>query len=188
MTRRYELLRVVTARTRGPGLFEPALPLGVDKPPAVFDEFAPSVPLGESDGELGLKLVVNRLVVPDNGVDVLVWLATGVCERMDRGGHPAGHRPVARGALLIACGGRDRSPVGRHRAPNIVDGWLTGLDVRTAAPHQVRMLLCTRRTPAGFIPPCLPCRASPSGAGWLHEIKHDGFRLMARAMPPACGC
>jgi hypothetical protein len=44
----------VTART----LFEPALALGVDEPPAVFDEFAPSVALGERDGELGFKLVV----------------------------------------------------------------------------------------------------------------------------------
>ena len=38
--------RVVTAR--GPGLFEPVLPLGVDEPPAVFDEFAPSVSLSGS--------------------------------------------------------------------------------------------------------------------------------------------
>src|SRR5262249_8161612 len=44
-----------------------------------------------------LKFVVNRLVVPDNGVDVLIWLVSGVGERMDRGGHPAGHHPVARG-------------------------------------------------------------------------------------------
>ena len=30
--------------------------------------------------------------------------------------------------------------------------------------------------------PCLPSPAErpPSGAGWLHEIKHDGFRIMAR--------
>jgi bifunctional non-homologous end joining protein LigD len=34
----------------------------------------------------------------------------------------------------------------------------------------------------GFIPPCLPTKAStpPSGALWLHEIKHDGFRVIAR--------
>lgn len=34
----------------------------------------------------------------------------------------------------------------------------------------------------GFIEPCLPspANAPPSGAGWLHEIKHDGFRIMAR--------
>jgi bifunctional non-homologous end joining protein LigD len=35
--------------------------------------------------------------------------------------------------------------------------------------------------PSGFIEPCLPSLADcpPSGAGWLHEIKHDGFRLLA---------
>src|SRR5499427_10467981 len=36
--------------------------------------------------------------------------------------------------------------------------------------------------PAGFIAPCLPTSASqpPSGEEWLHEIKHDGFRIIAR--------
>ena len=35
---------------------------------------------------------------------------------------------------------------------------------------------------AGFIPPCLPMTApgAPSGRLWLHEIKHDGFRIIAR--------
>jgi bifunctional non-homologous end joining protein LigD len=34
----------------------------------------------------------------------------------------------------------------------------------------------------GVIEPCLPSPAKvpPSGPGWLHEIKHDGFRIMAR--------
>jgi ATP-dependent DNA ligase len=34
----------------------------------------------------------------------------------------------------------------------------------------------------GFVPPCLPSKAEqpPSGALWLHEIKHDGFRVIAR--------
>jgi bifunctional non-homologous end joining protein LigD len=33
-----------------------------------------------------------------------------------------------------------------------------------------------------FIRPCLPSRASrpPSGPLWVHEIKHDGYRLMVR--------
>jgi hypothetical protein len=33
-----------------------------------------------------------------------------------------------------------------------------------------------------FIEPCLPSPAErpPSGADWIHEIKHDGYRLMAR--------
>ena len=36
--------------------------------------------------------------------------------------------------------------------------------------------------PLGFIPPCLPTKAAqpPSGELWLHEIKHDGFRIIAR--------
>ena len=44
------------------------------------------------------------------------------------------------------------------------------------------MLLRTRRPPPGFIEPCLPSPADrpPSGPGWIHEIKHDGFRLMVR--------
>jgi len=44
------------------------------------------------------------------------------------------------------------------------------------------MLLRTRRTPSAFIPPCLPSPAErpPSGTGWIHEIKHDGFRMMVR--------
>src|SRR5436190_18853005 len=33
-----------------------------------------------------------------------------------------------------------------------------------------------------FIEPCLPCVAllPPSGDEWLHEVKHDGHRLLAR--------
>jgi len=43
-------------------------------------------------------------------------------------------------------------------------------------------MLRKRLTPTGFIAPCLPSpvAAPPSGPGWLHEIKHDGFRLMVR--------
>ena len=34
----------------------------------------------------------------------------------------------------------------------------------------------------GIVEPCLPSPAErpPSGPGWLHEIKHDGFRILAR--------
>ena len=35
--------------------------------------------------------------------------------------------------------------------------------------------------PFGFIAPCLPIKAHPpTGALWVHEIKHDGFRVIAR--------
>jgi bifunctional non-homologous end joining protein LigD len=39
-----------------------------------------------------------------------------------------------------------------------------------------------RTLPAGFIAPCLPTKIDtlPSGSQWLHEIKHDGFRVIAR--------
>ena len=38
------------------------------------------------------------------------------------------------------------------------------------------------RHPSSFIEPCLPSRAErpPSGRLWVHEIKHDGYRLMVR--------
>jgi ATP-dependent DNA ligase len=34
----------------------------------------------------------------------------------------------------------------------------------------------------GYIPPCIPTRATkvPAGADWVHEIKHDGYRLIVR--------
>jgi bifunctional non-homologous end joining protein LigD len=38
-----------------------------------------------------------------------------------------------------------------------------------------------RSRPSGFIEPCLPSLADrpPSGSKWIHEIKHDGFPLLA---------
>jgi ATP-dependent DNA ligase len=42
--------------------------------------------------------------------------------------------------------------------------------------------LCVRVVSPGFIPPCLPTAApsAPSGDQGLHEIKHDGIRVVAR--------
>jgi ATP-dependent DNA ligase len=46
-----------------------------------------------------------------------------------------------------------------------------------------------RTLPAGFVAPCLPTKTDrlPSGSQWLHEIKHDGFRVIAARMAIACG-
>jgi bifunctional non-homologous end joining protein LigD len=35
---------------------------------------------------------------------------------------------------------------------------------------------------SGFVPPCIPTRAPkpPAGVDWVHEIKHDGYRLQVR--------
>jgi len=40
--------------------------------------------------------------------------------------------------------------------------------------------------PAGFVVPARPIKASkpPSGADWVHEIKHDGYRLIVRLDGP----
>ena len=55
------------------------------------------------------------------------------------------------------------------------------LDTIPAGFYQASMSSHPRTLPAGFIAPCLPTKApTPSGAEWLHEIKHDGFRVIAR--------
>jgi ATP-dependent DNA ligase len=43
-------------------------------------------------------------------------------------------------------------------------------------------VLKERTVPAGFIAPCVPTKdhEPPFGPLWLHEIKHDGFRVIAR--------
>src|SRR3954471_296276 len=53
-------------------------------------------------------------------------------------------------------------------------------------PTQIRRMSSmlrsrTRRSVPGFIEPCQPSPPRPpEGPEWLHEIKHDGFRIMAR--------
>jgi bifunctional non-homologous end joining protein LigD len=44
------------------------------------------------------------------------------------------------------------------------------------------MLRLRTRRSADFIEPCLPSPAKqpPAGPSWIHEIKHDGFRILAR--------
>jgi ATP dependent DNA ligase domain len=77
-------------------------------------------------------------------------------------------------------------PAGRSAAPN--DSTVRsgapqgpeGLSVSAPEPYLARML--QRTLPAGFIAPCLPTKTDklPSSSQWLHEIKHDGFRIIAR--------
>lgn len=61
----------------------------------------------------------------------------------------------------------------------------TMLDSADAAVYPNRMsAFSNRRRVQGSIPlqPYLPRRAHspPNGDGWVHEIKHDGFRILAR--------
>jgi hypothetical protein len=43
-----------------------------------------------------------------------------------------------------------------------------------------------KRLPVGFVVPAQPVKASkpPSGPDWVHEIKHDGYRLIVRRDGP----
>jgi bifunctional non-homologous end joining protein LigD len=45
-----------------------------------------------------------------------------------------------------------------------------------------RILARDRRSPVGFIEPCLPVLvdAVPVGSEWIHELKWDGWRIIAR--------
>jgi ATP-dependent DNA ligase len=54
--------------------------------------------------------------------------------------------------------------------------------LRAALYLAAAMSLRPRALPAGFVVPCLPTNAPqpPSGDLWLHEIKHDGFRVIGR--------
>jgi hypothetical protein len=57
------------------------------------------------------------------------------------------------------------------------------LGLRRASLRRAAIGIMLQRTlPAGFIAPCLPTKTNklPSGSQWLHEIKHDGFRVVAR--------
>ena len=88
----------------------------------------------------------------------------------------ARERPPPRGLFLLptAASARLLLAVGFHsRRPRPIFPAMSSLSSRTDQP------------PAGFIEPCLPSPADkpPSGANWIHEIKHDGYRLMARRDP-----
>jgi ATP-dependent DNA ligase len=59
------------------------------------------------------------------------------------------------------------------------------LDSTSGPVYPPRMsVLSEHRRVQAAIPflPCLPRPANmpPSGQGWIHEIKHDGFRILAR--------
>jgi bifunctional non-homologous end joining protein LigD len=53
---------------------------------------------------------------------------------------------------------------------------------RSGASRYFDAMVPRRVLPHGFLEPCIPTRAvkPPSGPGWVHEIKHDGYRLIVR--------
>jgi len=75
----------------------------------------------------------------------------------------------------------------RRKGP--LDAPMTKTDPSKDLPHYCNNRCVTllfhmlqRTLPAGFVATCLPIKTEklPSGSQWLHEIKHDGFRVIAR--------
>ena len=54
--------------------------------------------------------------------------------------------------------------------------------VGATAREPIFLSMRLKRIPAGFIVPAQPVVASkpPSGPDWVHEIKHDGYRMIVR--------
>jgi bifunctional non-homologous end joining protein LigD len=74
-----------------------------------------------------------------------------------------------------------------YRGPGVLPDRLSaGLHVRTHPADTCRMAKMIKRLPTGFIIPAQPVLASkpPFGADWVHEIKHDGYRIMVRRDGP----
>ena len=89
-----------------------------------------------------------------------------------RGSQPYATTPIARPAIR-----------GFSIGASTLDNPLRGHSVSLPG-YMVLMLWRNSRgrpsnKPAGFILPCRPTVAArpPSGAGWVHELKHDGYRL-----------
>ena len=42
--------------------------------------------------------------------------------------------------------------------------------------------MLNRTLPPGFVVPAQPIKSDqpPTGPGWVHEIKHDGYRMLVR--------
>jgi|ERR1700730_18218476 ATP-dependent DNA ligase len=85
-------------------------------------------------------------------------------------------------AFVVRCAPEPdmpRRPIAPRRVADLAAlvpiSHLSGMLWRSSAP---------KRQPPGFIEiePCIPTRTSkpPVGPPWVHEIKHDGYRLIAR--------
>jgi bifunctional non-homologous end joining protein LigD len=88
-------------------------------------------------------------------------------------------RPIRADPVMIFS--RADSP--NHRK-NIRQDRLFPDPQKRQTPHMSLAMSLRERTRLGLgiIEPCLPSPAKvpPSGPGWIHETKHDGFRVLAR--------
>jgi ATP-dependent DNA ligase len=72
----------------------------------------------------------------------------------------------------------------RHCEPRCYARFASGRRWRAILVDALRLATYSAAMPLprGFVPPCLPTKAPqpPSGDTWVHEIKHDGFRVIGR--------
>src|SRR5262249_14198604 len=98
---------------------------------------------------------------------------------------PKRHLEIIR-LFRIALGRPPDRPRNGHPCENLATGHRRpplGLPAAATVAYLSQIMLARPRTlPTGFIAPCLPTKTDklPSGGQWLHEIKHDGFRIIAR--------
>ena len=76
----------------------------------------------------------------------------------------------------------ERLPPGRHRSYKYKRSALQTVFEPRPLQLAISSLGARSPLPPGFIVPCLPTPAKQckSGPAWVHEIKHDGYRLIAR--------
>jgi hypothetical protein len=91
----------------------------------------------------------------------------------DRLGHPKCRRLVGIGLSLLSV-----------RRPGSVKGHSQGAGALSAGLnlHCSWPILAALSVPVGFVIPAQPVLASkpPFSADWVHEIKHDGYRIIVR--------
>jgi len=110
-----------------------------------------------------------------------------LCPKCAAARHPPGH-PTATCHTHRQSGAPDRirqyqKTERRSGLPVHASGLWSDSDSHARGAILDRMLSRPRsRSLPNFIEPCLPRRADkpPAGRDWIHEIKHDGFRIMAR--------
>jgi bifunctional non-homologous end joining protein LigD len=65
-------------------------------------------------------------------------------------------------------------------------GWPEALSLHSLPRRSICEVMVIKLFPAGFVVPAQPIKASkpPTGPDWVHEIKHDGYRLIVHRDGP----